>query len=174
MADITRPEMIKILNSIKGAKPITFEFDSPPTMRATSKEDGKSNPYKNDITKKRRYNCMINFDYGNSVNRQRAREYKEENFKAGETWGGHTGDNRVLIDHNGHLYVQCKLERVVEQHFEKISTGAMVDPAALAEFFSDRSASNGQGVERTIKVIRIKATNITAFTHNKIRYEIVD
>lgn len=174
MKQITRAEMIDILNGIKGAKPVTFEFSSPPNMLAKSRINGQPNPFRGDINKVRKYNVIVNFIYENSVNRQRDREDKTADFVAGTNWGEHTGDNRIIIENKDKQYVQCKLERVLDTHYEKISNGAMVDDAALSEFFSDRKASAGQGVDDEILVIRILADNITAFTHNKERYEIID
>jgi len=175
MKQITRAEMIKLLNDIRGAKPITFEFASAPNMLAKSKIDGTPNPFRNDINKVRKYNVIVNFIYENSVNRQRDREGKDADFTAGQLpFGRHTGDNRVVITNKGCDYIQCKLEKVVEQHYEKISTGALVDDAQLADFFSTKKASEGQGTDKAIIVMTILTDNVTAFTHNKERYEIID
>jgi hypothetical protein len=174
MKQITRIEMIEILNGIKGAKPVTFEFSSPPNMLAKSRVTGEPNPFRNDISKVRRYNTIVNFIYENSVNRQRDREDKTANFVAGTNWGEHVGDNRVVIENKDKFYIQCKLEKVIEQHYQKISNGALVNDEALAEFFSDRKGSEGQGLDKEVMCIRILADNITAFTHNKERYEIID
>lgn len=174
--EISREQMIDILNAIKGCRAITIEFASAPKMLVKSKIDKTPNPFKNDITKVRRYNGMVNFEYENSVNNQREREGGEKNFKVGQaSYGNHVGDNRIVVEHDDGIrkYIQFKLERVIEQHYEKISDGSLVDNQALADFFSDRPVNKGQGVDKSIKIQRILWTNITAFVHNKTRYEII-
>jgi len=175
--EITRDQMIEILNAIKGCKPVTIEFASPPKMLTKSKVDKSPNPYRDDVLKVRRYNGMVNFEYENSVNNQREREGGEKDFKVGQaSYGTHVGDNRIIVEHEDGIrkYVQFKLENVIEQHYEKISDGSLIDTQSLSDFFSDRPANKGQGVEKSIKIQRILATNIKAFVHNKVRYEIID
>ncbi len=170
---ITRAQLVDMLNDIKGAKPVTIEFNTVPKMNVKDRVTKEPNQYLNDLTKYGRYNVILNFDYENSVNRQLTREDKQADFETQASWFEHVGDNRVIVERNMQLYVQCKLEKVLDQNYKRISNGLMVDENELTNFFATKSTSNNQGTDKKIIPLTIAVNNIIAVNHNKVRYEII-
>ena len=176
MVQITRQELVSMLKAIKGARAATFVYESAPKMLVKSKIDKVANPFRDDVIKHRVHNVMLNFDYTNSVNRQRAREGKEDagEFVAQAGWGEHTGDNRIIVELHGREYIQVKLQKVIKTEYRQISNGSMIDAATLSEFFSTRKPSSNQGVDRAVDVLKIKVDNVLEFRHAGEVYEIID
>ena len=174
MKKINRAELVSILNDISGARALTVCFASAPKMLVKSRINKVPNPFRDNVNKIRTYNCMVNFSYENSVNRQRSREGKEVNFVAQDSYGSHIGDNRIIIEHHGQLYMQVKLQKVVKSYYKNIATDRLIKPSQLEEFFSPRKPSKSQGLSSEVKVIRIKIDNITELRHAGEIYEVTD
>jgi hypothetical protein len=178
MKRINRNEVANFFNAIKGCTAVTIEFQSVDSkVRKTSRQDRTiRNPFEGNIEKWRKYNGMVNFDYENSVNRQRGREGVEGEFKtASRSWGGHTGDNRVLIEKDGNFYIQLKLEKVVDQKYVRVDNGREIPQAELVDFLpAPRPSASRQGVERQVKPLSIAIANMIAFKAFGDEYVIVD
>lgn len=153
-----REQVRNYLRELKGAKPATIVIRTEPRLNKNSRETGDANPFLNNIYKVSEMQVFLNFDYENSVNRQRSREDKESSFQVGSSWGEH--DGRVLVVKDGQDYIQCKLERKLSTEYRTKTTNQNVPLEELTEYMSPRSRSRSQGTDKEILVIRPKLDNL--------------
>lgn len=174
---VTTGQLVDLLASIKGATVVTLKLQTTPKMNKRSREadsDGvkRDNPFYGDVAKRSEYNVFLNFVYENSVNRQRGREDKEQDFHAQETWGEHVTNSLIL--HNDQYYLQCKLEKSLSTEYVVMSTKGIVSEEELKEYLPPRSENKSQGTDKEILNIRPKVTNIKEMVFNRTRYIVVD
>lgn len=100
---ISQRELFSLLCNKSGAQIITITTETDP---------GKSLKYKNKVVKRSRVNGVINWHYQNAVNRQRQREYKEQDFKVKPRKWGTRIPLSPCIQHNGNVYLEMKVENV--------------------------------------------------------------
>jgi len=162
MEKLTEKQLLDFLINYKRCTPISIEIETPVKMRKTN------NPYVG-ATCCKKINGMINFDYGNSINRQRDRENKQEDFNPYiRKWGVHI--TKSVIGHKGNYYLQLKLENsgLPTYYFE----GNVISYDLLYPFINQNSYSSRQGVDKEIQVRDIKMCNIKTITIDKVQYVI--
>lgn len=178
MKTITRSELCNMLFNVKGAKFVTITARTIPKLIG-----GKSNPY-HGVEKVAVVNGTINFHYENSVNRQREREGKENDFEAKErVWGkqlftlsSNSRTNKRLIPfvikkysenviseedfakvESKNLCLSMKVEKSVD--YKYVLNGKEVDKDAMKEQIY-RSGSNTQDLDKEIIVRTYDINNI--------------
>lgn len=162
---ITRAELITLIKSIKGATFATITLSTDPTMRKTN------NPFHGMVKKVAIHNVCLNFNYENSVNRQREREDKIADFEAQSTWGVH--ESPAIVVYKDQTYLQAKLEKTLNFMYVSTIDRKPVDASQLEEFLPKRSEMANQGVNETIKTIKPKIDNIVAISVKGEDYQIV-
>jgi len=164
---ITTAELLELIRAIKGATFATLTLSTEPTMRKTD------NPFYGLVKKVAIHNVCLNYNYENSVNKQRDREDKIENgpFVAAETWGSH--ETSAVVEHKGIHYLQVKLQKTLSTLFVHTIDNSPVDVAELAPFMPEKKANKSQGVDEQILNIRPKFDNIIAISIKGQDYQVV-
>jgi len=148
-----------------GSQFVSFVTETVPTMRKTN------NPYYGRVTKRATINGLINFNYENSVNNQRLREEKVADFKAlARTWGAHVGDT-PLINKDGTLYVNVKVQSVKDVVYlldGKPVSGNLVE--AIKDFCPSKGGTR-QDVDKEVVVRTYKLDSIVRATINGVTLE---
>ncbi len=108
MKQITKEDLIDLL--------INFQKASPATIIAFTKVkmNKKDNPYFDRITKIIVANVFLNFKYINSVNNQRIKENKDDNFIPHERRWGERIKGTTLVKHKNEYYVECRFLKVAK------------------------------------------------------------
>lgn len=150
MKPITKTELIKRINEIKGTTIIAVDIVSEPKMRKTN------NPYLG-TTKVTTLSGIIGYSYENSVNLQLEREGKEADFKAQpRAWG--TYENN-WIAHKGNYYLPIKVQGSSDPVF--VREGVEIKKEVLEPFLYDSNKPHTQeGLEKEIVVRDIKIDSI--------------
>ena len=161
--------IIMLVNWNKGAQPATIQYESTPKIN----KEGKS--LFAGLFKLGAVNCIIDFDFEKSVNRQLIRENKEPDFKVKPLWNGKGKHiNRRLIEHveTGMKYLAYKHERTLRSiYFD----GALnfIPVALLKPYFYKSSKPKNQGTEKVINTRTLKIENIRKIKMLGRTYEII-
>jgi len=150
-------EFEHILEETKGAKPVTIVAKTFPKVRKTN------NPHPN-IVKVSRVNGMVNFIYENAVNNQRKREGETPDFEAAPRQWGQRIEGTPLVKHNDKTYLEFKVERSLDYHYE--DNGIMVPEDEVAPFLPKRSESSRQNVEKEVILRDYAIENIVSVRMN--------
>ena len=167
---VNSTEIIEKLGARKGAQLITITTKTIPTFRVTN-DEGQANPFTGrtlkdtNIHKIARTNGMINWNYANSVNRQRGRENTVEDFKPEpRKWGTRLNGLPFVVYTNKKdetkLYLEMKVERSVDYWYED-DKGNTIDKDLVNSFLRKRSASR-QGVKKEVIIRDYDFGNIIA------------
>lgn len=110
MPSITVTEFERRLHAISTCQPVGLTTVAPPTMRK------RKNPFADLIVKVTEVNGFINWTYGKTVNRQRKREGRKEDFKARQRQWGIRIKHSPLVSHvpadgETRMYLEMKVER---------------------------------------------------------------
>ncbi len=169
MKKITRLQLIELLTAIKGATFATITLSTEPSnMRKTN------NPFAGLVRKVAQHMVCLNYIYENAVNNQREREEKFDDapFVAQETWGTHITPS--LIENNGQMYLQCKIQKSLGETFVNTLDGTVIDKAELAPFLREKAPNLNQGIDKEVINIRPKVNNIIAINIKGEQYEVVN
>lgn len=164
-----------------GAQPITLLTKTNPELLKKDRVTKNPNNF-GVITKLSLFNGFLNFNYENSVNLQREREDKENNFKSQSNYFEHVENlPKPLVRNkkdNSIYYLQIKLEKVVNEKFLD-EFGNEIDKEELINFLPKSYEDTNQGINKEIltlvikldNIIAIKARNETYFIGNQIEIE---
>jgi hypothetical protein len=141
--EITRRALELKIRELKGAKIATIVSETVPAMRKTD------NPFHGRIRKVSRTNVVLNCVYQNSVNNQREREDLERNFEPEPRKWGQRIVGTGLVEHNGELYLETKIQRTLGYTYIDQS-GSEVDPAIINPYLPKRVEGERQGVEKPV------------------------
>lgn len=131
----------ELFSGIKGAKMVSIVTETVPTLKAP-----KSNPLNGRLVKRSYVNCVVNFNYTNSVNNQRGREGNLEGFEAlPRTWGVRIAGT-PLVEHKGKVYLETKVEKVYNTEY--VLDGSVVPPEEVYEFLAPRKP---EGVRQEVE-----------------------
>ncbi len=166
---ITIAELKDILADSKGATPITMTTATPVT-RIKAK-----NPWGKNLIKVSRVNGMIGWIYKNSVNNQRARENKTEDFHAQPRAWGKRLPGTPLVEHKDSFYLELKVENVHETpRYLHIEDGSRIPSDKVKEYLYSSKSSSRQGLDREVILRDYKLSNILQITIRREKYEISD
>lgn len=181
MKQLTEEQLLELLMNYKRCAPVTLKIETEVDMYKFHRWEEKTetgevlklkqrNPYVG-ATCTKRINGMINFDYPNSVNYQRAREGKETDFNPYERkWGVHL--TKCVIGHKGKYYLQVKLENTYGPFVYK-HEGSEIAYSELELYVKPKKSYSRQGVDDEIEVRDVTLCNILQSTIDKEEYEIV-
>ena len=156
MPTINRDELKTKLMDVKGATAVSVVTVTVPQMN--KKHNGEANPFYGRVQKRTYRSCMIGFRYQNSVNNQREREDKDADFiSEPRKWGEHV-PGTPLIEHKGKYYLECKVERVIDNHY--LLDGEPADDEVVEPYLAQRKSSSRQGVDKTVILIDVSLENI--------------
>lgn len=142
MKTITKKDLIALLDDIKGATFATIVTDTDARLKKTG------NPFRGPVRKVSTVNVTLGFQYESSVNRQRAREDAEPDFKAEpRQWGKRV--TPILVMHKGRIYLETKVERSQARYVD--AAGWTLDNTEVRPFLPSRGKSR-QGVNREVIV----------------------
>lgn len=129
MKQLTTNELISVLLNVKGSNFVSIESETEPKLK-------KGNPF-NGLVKISRINGIINFLYQNSVNNQRLREGKENNFEPLPRKWGQKIQGTPLIVNKDQYYLELKVEK---SDSEYIMNGKPVDYESIKPYtYSSKS-----------------------------------
>ena len=157
-------QLIEMLTKNKGAKIVTLYTETKPQLKKAN------NPYLG-VVKRSRVNGIVNFNYENSVNRQRGREGSETDFEAVERKWGRRINGTPVIEHKNKYYLEVKVERTLDTEY-KLGDD-IVSYENLKPYFYARSV-NQQGVENEIKVRDFSLDSLKGLKYNGELFEIVN
>lgn len=127
----------------------------------------RTNPFKGRVIKLSRANGAINWRYAKTVNRQRKREEKAEDFKAvPRTWGNRINDCPLiiwLID-GVQFYLELKRENIERWYFDR-DTLAPIPESELLPYFAKRGKSR-QKLTREVILRDYRLDHIAELTIN--------
>jgi hypothetical protein len=157
-------QLVEMLVKNKGAKIVTLYTETQPKMKKTN------NPYLG-VIKKSRINGVVNFNYENSVNRQRVREDSTPDFKAEERKWGKRINGTPVVEHKGKYYLEVKVERTLDTKYEL--NNEEVSYESLKPFFYERSTGR-QELEKEVILRDFSLDNLKALKYNGQMYEVVN
>lgn len=141
------------------------------------KESGDKNPLwsiKKGITKRTKYNVLLNAVYSNMVNNQLVRENKEPNFQAKPNWHEKVYDSEngsVVRNRNKHedLYLMVAVNH--SKTFEYFVNGVQANAEQIAiikKFREKATMPTNQGTDKPIIIRTIKLEGIETFNNKPI------
>lgn len=164
---ISTQQFLKLIRNTKSATPATLTTVTKPRMvkfdREKRDEDGNKipNPYYDRVDKVSIVNCFLNVNYENSVNRQRKREHKHEDFHGAQrAWGKH--ETPSVIEHKGTYKIQVKVERSIKSHYlldQKPIDSSLIKPY-LPKRSSTRQQLNKEVIIRTYNIENVYAISL--------------
>lgn len=172
MKTITKQELIERLMNTKGTTIVSIETKTTPRLLKTD------NPYWNKenkqwhLTKLSRVNGIVGWIYSNSVNNQRVREGKEDNFQAEERKWGKRIQGTPLVDHKGNKYLELKVENKYKSVYLD-DEGEVVDDSVVKQYESSSSSKSRQGVEKEVVLRDYKIGSINTITMGGETYKVV-
>jgi hypothetical protein len=157
-------DLVELLKSQKGAKPVTICAQTIPNMRK------KDNPYK-DVIKISRVNGIIGCVYTNAVNRQRIREDSDPDFEAEPRKWGQRIIGTPLVEHKGKYYLELKVEKSLGHEYELYNERIPFEK--IKEFLRLPPDMPKQGLDKEVILRDYDLANITSITINDQYYEII-
>lgn len=124
---------IEAIKTKKGASPVTIITKTVPDMRKTD------NPYYGDVIKISRVNCIINWIYANAIKKV------DPNFvPQPRKWGTRKGPFVEYTNNRGEqkLYLETKVERVLETVFVRLSTDTIIPNVELEPYLKKTQETN--------------------------------
>jgi len=163
---ITKLELIRVLEQIKGATFATVTYETPLDMRKTN------NPYYGRVTKQKTMNLTLNIDYVKALNKALSKAVGR-NVAATEintrTWGTRR-KKTCIIDHKGKNYLSGKINRCFDNSIyldNVLATDAELDK--INEFCT----KNKEG-KVYVPLINVNFDNLQKITVNKTSYLLKD
>jgi hypothetical protein len=147
-------------------------------MVLTHKESGDKNPLwqiaKKGITKRTKYNVLLNSIYSNMVNNQLIREDKEANFVAKPNWFEpvfDTENGSIVRNRNKHEDLFLKVAVNSAETFEYFVNGVQATPDQLETIKKFKEVSKkptNQGTDKPIIIRTISLEGIETFNNKPI------
>jgi hypothetical protein len=147
-------------------------------MVLTHKESGDKNPLwqiaKKGITKRTKYNVLLNSIYSNMVNNQLIREDKEANFVAKPNWFEPVFDTQngsIVRNRNKHEDLFLKVAVNSAETFEYFVNGVQATPDQLETIKKFKEVSKkptNQGTDKPIIIRTISLEGIETFNGKAI------
>jgi len=172
MKTITKQELIERLLNTKGTTIISVEASTNPRLLKTDNPYWDKENKKWNITKLSYVNGMIGWIYTNSVNNQRSREGKSEDFQAHKRRWGKRIKGTPLVDHKGNKYLELK----VENHYRTVyldADGYPVDERDLEPYKQNSKPKSRQGVEKEVVLRDYKIDSIETITLGGEKYKVI-
>ena len=152
----------------RGARPFTILYKT--SARLLKKGRTTKVPHQfGEVSAVKLVNTILNFNYGNSVNRQRVRENKDEGFvPSGQIHYEHIpGQPRPIVrskNDNSQLYLQLKTEKTIDTRFIN-AEGVEFDRAELAaaDVLPALNKNTSQGLDKEVYTFAVSLDNIIAF-----------
>lgn len=176
----TRDELASLLleTESKGTTFISFVALTTPGMNK------RGNPFWGKVTKRAYQNAQIGAIYENSVNSQRGREDKPQDFQSqGRSYGEGVSNehkktpapSRVIMQHEttGQLYMVVHILATYQTEYLWADTGETLTPEetlTLKTFLKKPKPSPSQSLEKQIKYCNYKWEGIQEITLKGIRY----
>lgn len=165
VTEVTIEELATIIAAETAPRKITVVLNTEPKMRKTN------NPFVGLARKLAKYSVMINFNYENSVNNQRKREDVAEKFTAqARAWGEH--ETKSIISKDDGLYLQLKHEKTLHESFINTVDNTFINKTEIAPFLQVSKPNPNQGVEKVVRVMSPKFTNIVEVAMNGERFRV--
>jgi hypothetical protein len=147
-------------------------------MVLTDKESGDKNPLwqtaKKGVTKRTKYNVLLNCVYSNMVNNQLVREGKEADFVAKANWHEKVYDTEngsIVCNKNKKedLYLMVAVNHSeTTDYFVNGETATAEQLATIKKFREKPSLPKNQGTDKPIIIRTIKIENIETFNNKPI------
>lgn len=166
ITQITQNQLVTLLNSRKGAQIISIVVEIDP---------GKNQKCKNKVIKRSYINGIINWHYGNAVNRQLKREGSNEVFQASIRKWGKRISNSPFVEHNGQLYLEMKVQNVYQTQYLVYQNGKVVEVPriSISQFIRDKSTlNNNSPTQKPIVLCDYKLSGIRQVKMNGRTYNI--
>lgn len=160
MKTLTKNELIDLLKSVKGTSFVSIESETTPRLKANC-------PLKN-LVKISKVSGAINFNYQNSVNNQRVKENKPEDFKAKSRVWGKRVKNSPVFEHRGKFYLNIKIQSSRSDYFNN-NLRQSIDKVANYLY----NSSTRQNLNKEIIVRQYSLDSIKRITINKQEYTVV-
>jgi len=157
---VTHDDFVELLSNIRGATIVTIETKTEPRLLAKHPATSEPNPFKDNIVKISHVNGMINWTYVNSVNNQRAREYLTPDFQPLPRKWGRRISGSPLVEHEGNLYLEMKVQRSLSHCYETFD-GRALDPAMVESYLPQRKPGR-QGVEGEVILRDYSLANVVS------------
>ena len=159
---LTQRQLEQILGQLRGATFVTLLTRTEPSMNKGG------NPFHGKVFKISRVNGVANFKYANSVNRQRGREGKVEDFRPEPRKWGQRVEGTPLVFHKGQTYLELKVERSLGHSYVWANGDVMSDEEVeqLKSHLRKRKQPETQGTDKEIILRDYKLSNIIAITMN--------
>lgn len=146
---ITKRQLTDQLLNTKGATIVSMETFTKPNLLKTNNPYWDKENKKWLLTKISKVNGMIGWRYTNSVNNQRVRENKKDDFQAVERRWGQRIQGTPLVEHKGKVYIELKLENRYETVYVD-DGGREVDTEFVEQFLPKSKRSSRQGLDKEV------------------------
>lgn len=150
-------ELENTLANVNRPTIVTVWAEVVPDMYVKDQETGERNPYLGRTVKQSRVNGMICWTYAVSVNNQRQREANPQTVEEAHAvpvfipeprkWGERV-PNTPLVNHKGKVYLELKVERVLETCY--LIDGQTADPEVLRPFLKTKQEGRRQEVAKPV------------------------
>jgi hypothetical protein len=169
---LTTTELAERLFNLGGrATPVTFVAHTIPEMRKGKVPN--LNPYIGRVIKIARVNGIIGWRYERTVNRQRVREGKPDNFEASQRKWGERLPNSPLVVYNGVYYLEVKCERILDSDLllDGMEPGdeQYVD---ILRWIPEPKEGGRQGLNKPVILRDYTVSNIRTLTMDGVQYVI--
>lgn len=162
---ILREQLVEMLTAEKGAKIVTLYTKVSPKMKK------RGNPYLG-LLKKSKINGVVNFNYENSVNRQRVREESEADFKAEIRKWGTKIPGTCIVEHNGKYYLEVKVENVYDTKY--IVGNQEIEKEKVKPYLYDSSGNPRQDLDKEVILRDYSLDSIEAIKYGGKLYDVVE
>ena len=128
------------------------------------------NPYpEGSITKRTVSTVMLNYSYGDEVNRERAFEGKEFDFQPkARAWGERIA-NTPLVTNNGKLYLDCRFMEAGKSEY--LNEGQPIDKTAIESWLPEtKSGAAKQGLNEANEVV-VRSYSVTSIVEMELNNE---
>lgn len=143
---------------------VSFVAKTKPKMKK------KGNPFTDkNVEKVAKVRGIVNFRYQNSVNNQRVRENKEDNFESAPRRWGQRIPKTPFVEHKGNKYLEVKREHV-DYTFYIDGKEIGEDQAKILEQYLYASEPKRQEVDNTVTLRDYKLESIEELNANNQTY----
>lgn len=174
----TRTQFRQWLQDMRGSHIVTIRCRTAPEMRRKD-ADGNENPYYGVTHKISEINCVVNFVYANSVNRQRVKEDMDADFEAQpRAWGERMYGTPIVRhickgDTEYTYYLEVRVLSTKDPVYYRNDTKEEVDSCLIKPFLPKRYEGR-QGTEKEIILRDYKIDSVVGFTWDGKMYSIVE
>lgn len=179
---VTSKKLAEILMATKGSTFVHLDLVTNQKLKKTG------NPYRDQTIKKHQsLTVLVNFIYGNSVNRRLEKMGQEPNFQVKDRpWGEHIqkdGKKTCIIEHKDSLYLEYQPVSTQSKAFTL--EGKPIEESKFSQFYSSRPSLEGMSkadaaslsdeelidwAALNVKYRNVKLEGVKAATINGIKY----